>query len=180
MSDVRADYLADIRAQFVKLKGTAEAAIDQVDDAGFFAAPDVETNSIAINLKHMGGNLRSRFTDFLTTDGEKPDRDRDAEFVIAPGETRTAVIERWNVGWGALCATLDGLTADDIQRTVHIRGERLTVLQALNRALTHQAYHVGQVVLLARHYSGATWQTLTIPRGGSAAAGGGRAPEVAR
>jgi hypothetical protein len=169
MSDFRAEYLADIRLQFARLKSTVEAAIAQVDDAGFFATPDVETNSIAINLKHMSGNLRSRFADFLTTDGEKPDRDRDSEFVIAPADTRSGVMDRWNAGWAELLAALDALGADDVQRTVRIRDEPLTVLQALDRALAHQAYHVGQVVLLARHYSGATWQTLTIPRGASAA-----------
>lgn len=169
MSDFRAAYLADIRVQFEKLKRTVEAAIAQVDDAGFFASPDVENNSIAINLKHMGGNLRSRFADFLAADGEKPDRDRDGEFEIRTGETRSVILEGWEAGWATLFAALDALRPDDVLRTVRIRAEALSVLQALDRALGHQAYHVGQVVLLARHYSGPSWKTLTIPRGQSAA-----------
>jgi hypothetical protein len=169
MSDVRADWLADIRVQFEKLKSSAEAAVAQVDDAGFFAAPDAENNSIAIDLKHMGGNLRSRFGDFLTTDGEKPDRDRDGEFEIRPGETRAVILDQWAHGWATLFATIDSLRPDDLTRTVRVRGEPHSVMQALHRALSHQAYHVGQVVLLARHHCGESWKTLTIPRGGSAA-----------
>ena len=168
MADFRAEYLADIRVQFEKLKSTVESAIAQVDDAGFFASPDVETNSIAVNMKHMGGNLRSRFGDFLTSDGEKPDRDRDGEFEIRDGETRAVILERWEAGWATLFATLDALRPADVVGTVRIRGEPHSVFQALHRAVAHQAYHVGQVVLLARHYSGPSWKTLTIPRGQSA------------
>ena len=165
--DLGTTYLHDLAERLKSLRGTAERAAAQVDDRAIIAAPDAETNSIAINLKHVGGNLRSRFTDFLTTDGEKPDRDRDGEFVIAPGETRAEVEATWAAGWSALEDALASLTPDDLLRTIHIRGEPHTVVGALNRTLSHVAGHVGQVTLLAKHYAGDAWQTLTIPRGQS-------------
>jgi hypothetical protein len=135
----------------------------------FFAAPDPGTNPIAIIVKHMAGNLRSRWTDFLTTDGEKPDRNRDSEFVREPGDDRAALLRRWEAGWGVLFATLEGLRDEDLGKTVTIRGEPHKVMQAVNRQLTHYAYHVGQIVLLARHFAGADWKTLSVAKGASAA-----------
>lgn len=167
--DLAAAYLAEARSRFTKTREQVERAAAQVDDAAFFATPGAEDNSIAVIMKHMGGNLRSRFTDFLTSDGEKPDRDRDAEFEIAAGETRAKVEARWREGWDTLFAALDALTPDDLGRTVLIRGEPHTVLQALERQQTHHAYHAGQIVLLAKHLAGADWKTLSIPRGQSKA-----------
>jgi hypothetical protein len=165
--DLGTTYLRDLAERFTSLRRQSERAAAQVDDDAFFAAPDAETNSIAINLKHVGGNLRSRFTDFLTTDGEKPDRDRDGEFVIAPGETRADVEAVWADGWSALEGALASLTPHDLLRTIHIRGEAHTVLGALSRSLAHTASHTGQVTLLAKHYAGDAWKTLSIPRGQS-------------
>jgi hypothetical protein len=162
-------YLADVAARFETLRTQAERAVAQVDDAALFATLDPESNSIALLMKHMAGNLRSRFTDFLTTDGEKPDRDRDAEFERAPTDTRDALLARWAEGWGALAAALRTLRPADLLHEVTIRGEPQSVLQALSRQLAHQAQHVGQIVLLARHHAGPRWQTLSIPRGQSAA-----------
>jgi len=165
--DLATEYLRDLAERFRSLRRTSERAAAQVSDDAFFAAPDAETNSIAINLKHVGGNLRSRFTDFLTTDGEKPDRDRDGEFVVAPGETRADIEAVWADGWSALEGALASLTPDDLLRTIHIRGEAHTVLGALSRSLAHTASHTGQVTLLAKHYAGDAWKTLSIPRGQS-------------
>lgn len=161
--------LAETRAGFAQLRTTAERAVAQVDDAALWRTLDAEANSIGVLLRHVGGNLRSRFTDFLGSDGEKPDRDRDAEFVARPELDRAALLAEWHAGWAALDAALGGLEPADLGRTVHIRGEPATVLQALARATRHVAQHVGQIVLLARHACGARWETLTIPRGGSAA-----------
>lgn len=168
-TDIGAAWLADVRESFRKLQGTAERAAAQVNDDAFFTTLDAEANSVALLMKHMGGNLRSRFTDFLTSDGEKPDRDRDSEFEQQTGDTRTSIETHWRDGWTILHHTLDALTPGDLLRTVRIRGEAHTVIQALDRQLTHQAYHVGQIVLLAKHLAGAEWRTLTIPRGQSAA-----------
>lgn len=161
-------YLADVAARFEMLRTLAERAAAQVDDDGFFATLDPESNSIATLMKHMAGNLRSRFTDFLTADGEKPDRDRDAEFERDPADTRETILTRWADGWAALSAALHALRPADLQREVTIRGEPHSVLQALSRQLVHQAQHVGQIVLLARHQAGPRWQTLSVPRGKSA------------
>lgn len=166
MTDVGTEYLGDLRDRFVSLRAQCERAAAQVGDDAFFAAPDAETNSIAINFKHVGGNLRSRFTDFLTRDGEKPDRDRDGEF-IAEGDTRATIEAAWREGWAALEGALASLTPEDLARTVHVRGEALTVIGALNRSLAHTASHTGQITLLAKHYAGAEWKTLSIPRGQS-------------
>ncbi len=163
-------YLEDMRAQFHKLKQQAEAALAQVGDGHLTAALDAESNSIAALVQHMSGNLRSRWTDFLTTDGEKPDRDRDGEFETAglePASARAELLARWDDGWQRLFAALGSLTAADLLRTVHVRGEPHTVPQAIHRQLVHQAYHVGQLVLLAKHYAGAGWRTLSVPRGKS-------------
>jgi hypothetical protein len=169
MSDFRHEYLADMQAQFAKLRGTAERAIAQVAEEDFAKALDAENNSIAITVKHISGNLRSRCTDFLTSDGEKPDRDRDGEFMLEPRDTRARLLDEWTVAWDLLAATVEGLSSEDVERTIHIRGEPHTVGQALNRHLGHLAYHVGQIVLLAKHWVGTDWQTLTIARGQSKA-----------
>jgi hypothetical protein len=163
-----AAYLAEMRTRFRSQRTIVERAVAQVNDDAFFQALDDEGNSIAVLMQHMGGNLRSRFTDFLTTDGEKPDRDRDGEFVTVAGAMRADVEARWNVGWTALERTLGALRADDLLRPVRLQGESITVIEALGRALAHMAQHAGQVVLLARHHAGEWWQTLSIPRGQSA------------
>ena len=162
-------YLADVKARFDSIKTTAERAAAQVDDAAFFAPLGDEENSIALLMKHMAGNRRSRFTDFLTSDGEKPDRNRDAEFEQSPAESRVAIVARWDEGWRILFAALDTIAPGDLTRTVTIRGEPHTVIQALSRQLVHQSQHAGQIVLLAKHAAGARWRTLSIPRGQSAA-----------
>ena len=162
-------YLADVKARFESIKTTADRASAQVDDAAFFAPLGAEENSIALVMKHMAGNLRSRFTDFLTSDGEKPDRNRDAEFEQSPADSRAAILARWDDGWRILFAALDTIAPGDLTRTVTIRGEPHTVIQALSRQLVHQSQHAGQIVLLAKHAAGARWKTLSIPRGQSAA-----------
>jgi Protein of unknown function (DUF1572) len=169
MSDFRHDYLADTRAQFAKLRSTAERAMAQVGDHDFATVLDIDANSIAIIVKHVAGNLRSRCTNFLTADGEKPDRDRDGEFELHPNDTRTSLLNEWATAWELLAATVGALSPDDLQRTIYIRAEPHTVGQALNRHLGHLAYHVGQIVLLAKHWTRSDWQTLTIPRGQSKA-----------
>jgi hypothetical protein len=157
-------YLDDVRDQFRKLKKLAEGAIAQAQDDDLHVTLDDEANSIAIVMRHMAGNLRSRFTDFLTSDGEKPDRNRDGEFELHTPLTRSQVMADWDSGWTRLFATLDSLTADDLLRDVFIRGERHSVIQALDRQMTHHAYHVGQIVLLAKHFRSSEWKTLSIPR----------------
>jgi len=171
MADVKPiaeTYLADIRARFMGLRSTAEGALDQTTDENFFRPlGGAEDNSIAIIVKHMAGNLRSRFADFLTSDGEKPDRDRDGEFEVREGDTREQIMQHWNMGWVTLLGVLQALHPEDLDRAVTIRGESHPVIGALSRQLSHHAYHVGQIVLLAKHYAGGEWKTLTIPRGKS-------------
>jgi hypothetical protein len=168
-SDFRREYLVDMLAQFAKLRSTAERAMAQVGDEDFATMPDAENNSIAIIVKHVSGNLRSRCTDWLTSDGEKPDRDRDGEFVLHPRDTRAHLLNEWASAWDLLAAAVEALEPDDLQRTVYIRAEPHTVGQALNRHLGHLAYHTGQIALLAKHWAGSEWKTLTIPRGQSKA-----------
>lgn len=160
-------YLEDTLLQLNKLKGQAEKAAAQIDDEQFFATLDAESNSIAIIMKHMAGNMRSRWTDFLTSDGEKPDRNRDDEFVIKDNENRSQVMALWNEGWTRVIGAVSSLKPDDLGRKVKIRGEEHTVVEAINRQVAHYAAHVGQIVLLAKHYAGPRWQTLSIPRGKS-------------
>jgi hypothetical protein len=156
--------VADFEAEFRRYQGLSERAALQVDDAAFFRFLDGESNSIAIIMQHMAGNLRSRFRDFLTSDGEKPDRHRDAEFELPGRPNRAALMAGWSDGWATLHDALASLTDADLGRTVLIRGEPHTVHQALTRALSHQASHAGQVIQLARHWAGPAWQTLSIPR----------------
>jgi hypothetical protein len=160
-------YLEDALYQFRKLKELAEKAMAQVADEHFLSVLDDEANSISIIVKHMAGNLRSRWTDFLTSDGEKPDRHRDSEFVTETGDTRAGFMQRWEAGWRCLFEALEPLKAADLSRTVFIRSEPHSVIQAINRQLTHYAYHVGQIVFLAKHFAGSKWKSLSIPRGKS-------------
>jgi hypothetical protein len=160
-------YLEDSRREFRSIKRLAEKAMSQVSDEAFFATLDPEANSIALVVKHIGGNLRSRWTDFLTADGEKPDRRRDSEFEIEPGDTRASLLARWEEGWRTLFAAIDPLSPEDLSREVVIRGEPHSVMKAINRQVTHYAGHVGQIVLLSKHSCGSRWQTLSIPRGKS-------------
>ncbi len=158
--------LENFRAIYREQKEFAEKAIAQVSDAKLRAPLDPETNSIAVIMKHIAGNFLSRFSDFLTTDGEKPDRNRDGEF-IDDFPSRQAIIDYWERGWQCLFAALDELEPADLEKTVKIRGEPHTVVKALCRSVAHTAYHVGQIVMIARIHAGDTWNTLTIPRGQS-------------
>ena len=160
-------YLRDSLTMFRHYKKLADRAMEQVRDEDLFAPLDDESNSIAVTAKHMAGNMRSRWTDFLTTDGEKPTRDRDSEFVDPP-TTRGALNEMWEGGWLCLFAALEPLADADLERTVTIRGEPHSVMQAINRQVAHLSYHVGQIVLLARHFAGERWISLSVPRNKSA------------
>lgn len=169
MSNIAEQYLAGTRAEFVRLKMAADAALAQMDDDQVFTPLDSSTNSVAVLVKHLAGNLLSRWTDLLTSDGEKPGRDRDGEFEIGAGDTRAALADAWEAGWARLFETLDALEPDDVGATVRVRGERLTLIEATQRQLSHTANHVGQIILLARHARGVAWRTLTVPRGQSRA-----------
>jgi hypothetical protein len=160
-------YLEDSLTLFAYYKKLAERAMDQLTDEQLFATLDGEANSIAIIVKHMSGNMLSRWTDFLTTDGEKPTRNRDGEFE-APPATRAALLATWESGWACLFSALEPLTDADLTRTITIRGEAHSVMQAINRQLAHYPHHIGQIVLLAKHFAGDRWQTLSVPRKGSA------------
>jgi len=162
--DVSSAYLDDVKSQFGKMKKLVEDAVAQVQDEELAQRLDPESNSIALIMRHMAGNLRSRFTDFLTTDGEKPNRNRDGEFEESGEMTRRRVIDDWESGWRVLFGALATLTPEDLLREVFIRGERHTVMQALDRQLTHHSYHVGQIVFLAKHLRSAEWKSLSIPR----------------
>ena len=171
-------YLRDVVRTFRNYETLGERAIAQVNDADLHALLDPEANTIAIIVKHVAGNLRSRFSDFLTTDGEKPDRNRDAEFEGSERASRDEVLACWQAGWSVAVSTLEMLKADDLSRTVSIRGEPFLVPEALNRAACHVAYHVGQIVLLAKHFAGPGWKSLSIPKGQSAEYARGHFKEV--
>lgn len=156
-------FLEIVRADFEKLKRLAEQAVAVLDDEQVHWTLGPDSNSIYILLKHMAGNLRSRWTAFLTADGEKPDRDRDGEFEDDQMD-RASLLAGWEEGWSLLFGTLAGLRAEDLLETVYIKGEPHSVAQALTRQLTHHAYHVGQIVFLAKHMRGGDWETLSIPR----------------
>ena len=160
-------YLEDIIFSFRKNKELAERAFRQVQDSAFFQKPGEHSNSIALIIKHVAGNLTSRWTDFLTTDGDKPWRDRDAEFLIRAEDTRERLLAAWEAGWAALLRTLAGLHEEDLLKTVTIRGEKHTVLQAIHRSLTHTSYHVGQIVYLSRLVTKEGWEWITIAPGQS-------------
>jgi hypothetical protein len=160
-------YLEDSLALFLYYKKLGERAMDQVTDQQLFLTLDDEANSIAIIVKHMAGNMRSRWTNLLTTDGEKPDRNRDSEF-IDPAATRKALMDVWEEGWSHVFQALEPLSDADLGRTITIRGEPHSVMQAVNRQIAHYAHHVGQIVLLAKHLAHDHWESLSVPRNRSA------------
>lgn len=164
-------YLDDTLQQLRKLKAQAEKAVAQIDDEQIVALLDPDANSIAVIMKHMAGNMRSRWTGFLTSDGEKPDRDRDSEFELTGSDSRPQLMAVWEDGWARMFDAIGSLSEADLTRTVQIRGERHSVVEAINRQVTHYAAHVGQIVLLAKHYAGPKWRTLSIPKGKSQDAG---------
>jgi hypothetical protein len=161
-------YLDDALTTFRNYKKMGEKAFGQVSDEEFFRALDEESNSIAVIIKHIAGNMISRWTDFLTSDGEKPDRHRDMEFIITPETNREEMIRYWERGWACLFGALEPLRPEDFEKKVYIRAEEHTIVQAINRQLAHYAYHVGQIVFLAKHLKSSEWKTLSIPRNKSA------------
>lgn len=165
--DVGQAFLDEVRARFRYYRWLTERALEQVDDQGFFESEDEEANSIAIIVKHLAGNMRSRFSQFGSSDGEKPDRDRDAEFELYEGDTRDRLEVSLQQGWDLVESTVDRLSPRDLGATVFVRAQPHTVLEAVNRQLTHYAYHVGQLVMLARNAAGPRWESLSIPRGQS-------------
>lgn len=165
--DASQHYLEEARRQFRGHKRMGENAMAQLRDEEFFVTLDPEANSVATLVKHLAGNMRSRFTDFLTSDGEKPDRFRDREFEVTAATTRAEVMKWWEDGWACVFSAIDPLKPEDVMRTVMIRAEPHTVLQALNRQIAHYAQHIGQIVLLAKHLRSSDWKTLSIPRGRS-------------
>ncbi|MBK7392515.1 MAG: DUF1572 family protein [Chloracidobacterium sp.] len=167
MKEIITNYHADAIQSFRNYKKMAERAIEQVSDEEFFALIDAESNSIATIVKHIAGNLNSRWRDFLTSDGEKDDRHRDTEFELID-DTRESLMQFWQRGWQTLFDAIERLTPEDFLRTVPIRGEPHTIVEAINRQLTHYSYHVGQIVLLAKHYKSADWKTLSVPKNRSA------------
>lgn len=171
MPDDRSFALAYAEEAFRSFRGykrMADGTFAQLDDRGFFHLPDPESNSIAILVKHIAGNLRSRWTDFLTTDGEKPDRNRDQEFVLTAADTREELMRRWEASFNTVFSTLQSLTADDFNKTIYIRSEPHSIIQAINRSLNHIAGHISQIVFLGKLVRGSEWKTLSIPRGKSA------------
>ncbi|HQU82359.1 MAG TPA: DUF1572 family protein [Pyrinomonadaceae bacterium] len=158
------NYLAETLETFRSYKKLAERAFEQISDDEFFVLLDAGSNSLAMIAKHIGGNLRSRFSDFLTSDGEKNDRDRDSEFV-AENDTRASIMQVWETGWQTLFETLESLTVEDLSKTVKIRTEDFTVTKAFTRSLSHISSHVGQITFLAKHLRSTEWKTLSVPRG---------------
>ena len=167
MDEIGRELLRDAAARFEQWKATAEKAVAQLTDAELHWKPDAESNSVAILLWHLGGNLRSRWRDFLSTDGEKPDRNRDTEFEVGPDRTRTAIMAVWDEGWAVQRAAFAALTPADLLRTVTNRSQPETVVEAVHRQLCHLAGHVGQIVYVAKALRGPSWQTLSIARGQS-------------
>jgi len=161
-------YLEDALRTFRNYKTLAERALAQISDEDFFRTIDEESNSIAINIKHMAGNMLSRWTDFLTTDGEKPERNRDMEFVMLPETTKEEMLTYWEKGWKVTLEAIESLRPDDLMRTIAIRGQDHTVVQAINRQMAHYAYHVGQIVYLAKHFKSSEWKSLSVPKNKSA------------
>jgi hypothetical protein len=170
MSDgsFEAAYIDEVRRSFRGYKRMADAALAQLSDQDFFELPDPESNCAAQIVKHMAGNLRSRWTDFLTTDGEKPDRNRDQEFVLTPADTRPDLMRRWEESFKIIFDNIAALKPEDFVQIVPIRGEPHTILQAINRSLMHTAYHIGQLLYVGKHLRGAEWTMLSIPKGKSA------------
>jgi hypothetical protein len=162
------NYLDDARSSMRAYKKLAEKAIAQLKDEEFFITLDEEGNSVAIVMKHMAGNMLSRWTDFLTSDGEKPNRNRDMEFVIEPHTSKDDVLAYWERGWKSVFDALEPLRPEDLEKKITIRGEEHTIVQAINRQLTHYAYHIGQIVFLAKHFRSTEWKSLSVPRNRSA------------
>ena len=162
------NYFEDALSSLRSGKKLADKAIAQLKDEEFFVTLDAESNSIAVIMKHMAGNMFSRWTDFLNSDGEKPNRNRDMEFVIEPQTTKDDVIDYWERGWKCVFEALEPLRPEDFEKTVKIRGEDHTIVEAINRQLMHYSYHVGQIVFLAKHFRSAEWTSLSIPRNRSA------------
>jgi Protein of unknown function (DUF1572) len=160
-------YVNDSIAIFRQYKRVTDRALEQIPDGQLYATLDAESNSIAIIMKHIAGNMRSRWTDFLTSDGEKPNRDRDTEFETPPA-TRAELLAMWEEGWRLMFGALEPLGDADLARTVMIRTEPHSVMQAINRQMAHYSMHIGQIVLLAKHFAGANWKTLSVPRKQSA------------
>lgn len=165
---LKESYINLATREFKRLKALADGAMSQVTPEQFSAVASAGDNSIAVIVKHVGGNLLSRWTEFLTSDGEKPGRNRDSEFELAACDTHEVLMNQWESGWAALFSALEPLTDSDLEKTVTIRGEPLSIMQAINRQLTHYAYHVGQIVYVAKHYAGNSWRSLSIPKGKSA------------
>jgi uncharacterized damage-inducible protein DinB len=168
MDDLGDTYLRDIIRTYRNYKTLGEKALAQMPDAHLHTELDANSNSVAVIVKHVAGNLRSRFQDFLTADGEKPDRNRDGEFEMAERASRAEILRWWEEGWAAALGSIESLRREDLDRTITIREEPFAVVEALNRSVTHTAYHVGQIVYLARHFAGAEWKSLSIPKGMSA------------
>ena len=162
------NYFEDALSIFREYKTLADKAIAQVKDDELFVTLDEESNSAAVIMKHIAGNMLSRWTDFLNSDGEKPNRNRDMEFVIERWTTRDDVIDYWERGWRCLFGALEPLRPEDFEKTIMIRGEEHTIVEAMNRQMTHYSYHVGQIVFLAKHFRSAEWKSLSIPRNRSA------------
>ncbi|MGE5180319.1 MAG: DinB family protein [Bacteroidota bacterium] len=167
MEDFRQIYLRDVLRTYRNYKALGEKALAQIPDARLHTELDANSNSAAVIVKHVAGNLRSRFRDFLTSDGEKPDRDRDSEFEMVEQASRAQILEWWERGWTTALTSIEALRPEDLERTIRIRNEPFAVVEALNRSVTHTAYHVGQIVYLARHLAGPSWTTLSIPKGKS-------------
>ena len=167
MTDLATHYIDEARRQLRGQKRLAEGAISQLKDEELFVTLDPESNSVAILIKHLAGNMRSRFSDFLTSDGEKPDRFRDQEFELNATTTRADVMRWWEEGWAQVFAAIDSLKPEDVMHTVTIRGEPHTALQAVNRQIAHYSGHIGQIIFLAKHLRSNQWNTLSIPRGKS-------------
>jgi hypothetical protein len=162
------NFKADALQSFRNYKKLAERALEQVSDEEFFQQIDPESNSIAIIVKHIAGNLHSRWTDFLTTDGEKPDRFRDGEFITFDKDSRESLMQLWETGWQTLFDAIEPIEPEDFDKTVTIRGESHTIVEAINRQLTHYPMHIGQIIMLAKHFRSAEWKTLSVPRNRSA------------
>jgi uncharacterized protein DUF1572 len=167
-SAVGAAYLKDVVRQYQLYKGYVDKALPRVPDRDLHTELDANSNSIAVIVKHVSGNLRSRFRDFLTADGEKPDRHRDTEFEMPDRASRDELMKWWGEAWAILFGSIESLTPEDLGRHITIRGEQYLVIEALNRSIAHTASHVGQIVYLARHFAGDSWTSLTIPKGASA------------
>lgn len=165
--DLAAHYLEEAQRQLRGHKRMGEGAMAQLSDEEIFRTIDAESNSVAIIVKHLAGNMRSRFTDFLTSDGEKPNRHRDTEFILDVNTTRADIMNWWEQGWKIVFDAIASLKPEDVTRTVVIRNEPHTVLQAINRQIAHYAQHLGQIVFLSKHLKSSEWKTLSVPRGES-------------